>query len=108
MKRLDIFPAVVKVSSLDSLSNVTDLNFKSRGPEGTRRLGACRVSVLGETVYVAVDSSDGPRVVFKERVAVWSRVGDVTYVHTESNKVLAVVKDRDCGCGSRLKGWSPL
>jgi hypothetical protein len=108
VRRLDIFPAVVKVSSLDSLSDVTDLNFKSRGPEGTRRLDACRVVVLGDIVYVVVDSSEGPRVVFKEGVKAWSRVGGVAYVHTTSSKLLAVIKDRDCGCGSRLKGWSPL
>jgi hypothetical protein len=108
VKRLDVFPAIVKVSSSDSLSDVTDLNFKSRGPEGTRRLDACRVVVLGDTVYVVVDSSEGPRVVFEERVEMWARVDGVAYVHTTSSKLLAVVKDRDCGCGSRLKGWSPL
>lgn len=108
MRRLNIFPATVKVNSLDSLSDVTDLNFKSRGPEGTRRLDACRVAVLGDTVYVVVDSSSGPQVVFEEKIEMWARVDGVAYVHTVSSKLLAVVKDRDCGCGSRLKGWSPL
>jgi hypothetical protein len=107
MKNVDVFPAVLKLAPPDSLSDYTTLDFTTKPPDGTRRLDRCRIVVVQETIMIAVDSPEGPELVFREAITDLSSEGDLFHVRTESAKILAFKKDRNCGCGSRLRSWQP-
>jgi hypothetical protein len=109
LRSLDLVPAVIRIAPPGALDASTLTTLPSRGdaPAGTRRLDRCRVVASGGTVLVAVDSPEGPELVFRE--AYTELVGDrrLAHVLTSSGKALVVTKDDNCGCGSRLRGWSP-
>lgn len=107
-RQLDVFPAIVKVISPDSLSDLSLANVKGDMPQGTRKLDRCRVVVLNETIVIAVDSPEGPQLVFRERVVEMINEKGLDRVKTESGKMLAFAKDTNCGCGSRLRSWNPF
>lgn len=107
MKTVDVFPAVVRVAHPEALSSLTDLSVTGPVPNGVRRLDRCRVAVVRDTVVIAVDSQSGPDLVFREEVVATASKNGATYLQTASGKVLAVTKDSDCGCGTRLKSWNP-
>jgi hypothetical protein len=107
-KKVDIFPAIFLIAEPDSLENYADLTFTANKPSNTRRLDRCRVAIFNGALYVVVDSPEGHKVVFREKVADYSR-NDATYhALTVSGKICAFTKDHNCGCGSRLRSWSPF
>lgn len=93
---LDMFPAVVTVTA--------------EGAE-PRTVSRTRVVVTEEAVFVAADAPAGPMLIFRERHAAVvvgaKKEKDPSSVTTASGKVLAISKDDNCGCGSRLRSWSP-
>jgi hypothetical protein len=107
VKRVDVFPAILRLAPSDSLSDITTLNIKGDAPQGSRFLDRCRVVILRDMVLVALDSPEGPKLVFRERVVETHHVDKTSYVRTESGKILAFTKDENCGCGSRLRSWNP-
>jgi hypothetical protein len=107
MKRIDIFPAIIKLSPEGSVENLEEFDFASTPPKGTRKLDRCRAVVLNETLMIVVDSPTGPTLVFREKVTEQFHDKNVTKLRTQSNKVVIIKKDDNCGCGSRLRGWSP-
>lgn len=107
MKNVDVFPAVLKLAPPDSLSDFTALDFVQKAPDGTRRLDRCRIVIVQDTIMVAVDTPEGPDLVFREPITDFSSEGDLFHVRTESAKVMVFKKDRSCGCGSRLRAWQP-
>lgn len=107
MSRVDVFPALLRIAPPDSLSDITSLNIKGDAPQGSRFLDRCRVVILRDSVLVALDSPEGPQLVFKEKVAETRHVEKTSYVLTLSGKILAFRKDENCGCGSRLRSWNP-
>lgn len=107
MKRVDVFPALLRLAPPDSLSDITTLNIKGDAPSGSRFLDRCRVVILDDKVMVALDSPEGPKLVFREAVVETRHVEKISYVKTESGKILAFTKDENCGCGSRLRSWNP-
>lgn len=108
MKKVDIFPAIFLVAEADSLENYADLGFTANKPSNTRRLDRCRVAIVNGVLFVVVDSPEGHKVVFREKVA--DTFNDKTTYHalTVSGKICAWTKDTNCGCGSRLRSWSPF
>jgi hypothetical protein len=107
-KRLDIFPAVMKIAPAGSLDDFRALVPVGAAPEGTRKLDRCRVTVVNNTIFVVVDSPTGPELVFREKVQDFEKIDKIGHILTESGKIIAVTKDANCGCGSRLKSWNPF
>jgi len=107
VKRVDVFPALLRLAPSDSLSDITTLNIRGEAPEGTRFLDRCRVVILRDQIMVALDSPTGPQLVFREKVVETRHVDKTSYAKTESGKILAFTKDENCGCGSRLRSWNP-
>ncbi len=56
---------------------------------------------------VVVDDPSGPKLIFNENITFHSKDEKVHRVITESGKMIAFRKDETCGCGSRLRSWSP-
>lgn len=107
-KTFDIFPALLKIAPPGSLEDFRTLTPVGEAPEGTRRLDRCRVVMVAGKIFIALDSPEGPELVFREKVVDHSKEGGVTSVLTETGKIIAVKKDSNCGCGSRLRGWDPF
>ena len=106
-KIVDVFPAVVKLAPPGSLSDITMLKTTGDAPQGTRKLDRCRVVVLQNTLLIAEDSPEGPRIVFREEVDLMVQDKKLTNILTISGKIIAFMKDDNCGCGSRLRSWNP-
>ena len=107
MKKVDVFPAVVRVIPPGHLKDTTDLGMYDKAPEGTRQVDRCRVVVVQDRVLIARDSVTGPEIIFREKVEETRRSKKTTYIKTVSGKILMFTKDTTCGCGSRLRSWNP-
>lgn len=109
-KKVDLFPAIVYLAPPNSLEVFTDLNPKDVKPQGTRKVDRSRVAIIDNKVYIVVDSPEGPKVVFREAILDYqkSEDGATHHVLTASDKVLVFIKDKNCGCGSKLRTWNPF
>lgn len=110
--RHDVFPAFVAILSASDPTPLTEMSSAPKRPEAAYQLNTARVVVFGGNVTIAVDGSDGPRLVFNEKIDPTSHVKGATvrddsYVQTVSGIKIAYRKDSACGCGSRLKSWNP-
>lgn len=108
MKRVDVFPAVFLVADADTLPEFTDLVFFQDKPESTRRVDRCRVTIFNKKIYVVVDTPGGFQVVFREDLLDYKKLENQHNGLTTSEKIIAFRKDDNCGCGSRLRSWSPF
>lgn len=108
MKKVDVFPAIFLVADADSLENYADLGFTANKPSKTRRVDRCRVAIVNKVMFVVVDSPEGAKVIFREKVADYFRDQATYHALTVSGKICAFTKDTNCGCGSRLRSWSPF
>lgn len=108
MKRVDVFPAVILVADPDSLPDFTDLIFFQDKPESTRRVDRCRVTIFNKKIYVVVDTPEGFKVIFREELLDYKKLENQHNALTTSGKILAFRKDDNCGCGSKLRSWSPF
>lgn len=106
-KHVDVFPAVIKLAEPGSLEDFTQLQTTGDAPPRTRRVDRSRAVVIQDTLVIAQDSPEGPQVVFKEQVQEISHEGKTTHILTVSGKIIAIKRDDNCGCGSRLRGWNP-
>jgi hypothetical protein len=76
---------------------------------GSKLLPVTRVIADETTIYIGVDSSTGPVTFFREQyIKKDTDEQKTTRFITVTNKIIAVKKDKSCGCGSRLKNWSPV
>jgi hypothetical protein len=107
-KSIDVFPALIKLAPPGSLSDYTTLQTTGDAPEGTRRVDRSRAVVINNVLIIAQDSPEGPLVVFKEAIEGMTQEGKTSHVLTISGKIIAISKDDNCGCGSRLRGWNPM
>lgn len=106
-KEIDVFPAIIKLAPPGSLEDFSTLEIVGAAPQGTRRLDRCRVVVVNRVLMVAQDTPEGTKVVFREKIQDMRHDGKVSHILTESGKIVAVIKDHNCGCGSRLRSWNP-
>jgi hypothetical protein len=106
-KAFDTFPALVVLAPSDSLSDITELNIIGDKPKGSRKLDRCRVALIEDLLLIANDGPEGIKVVFRERIIESAKVEKTNYVKTVSGKIIAVTKDVNCGCGTKLRGWNP-
>ncbi len=108
----DVFPAYVSVTPADVNISMGDLR-SSPPSTGSFQISIARAVITGGRIIVAKDSLNGPVVVFSEEIdpTTYYKSDDIrtkdSYVQTVSGKKLAFKKDSACGCGSRLKSWSP-
>jgi hypothetical protein len=107
MRKIDVFPAIVRVAPSGFYENLTDITMYGEAPEGTKRVDRCRVVILNGKVLVARDSPTGTELIFREEVAETLHVDKLSYIKTISGKILLLTKDNNCGCGSRLRSWNP-
>ena len=105
--KADVFPARVAIAPADSLEDETTFTALSPLKNGVRKLDRCRVAVFNDKILIAVDSPEGPKLVFREIITFFIKEDKIFRVKTETGKVIAFQKDRNCGCGSRLRSWSP-
>lgn len=110
--RHDVFPAFVAVLSANDPTPLLEMSSAPKRPEGAYQLNTARVVVFGGNITIAVDGSDGPRLVFNEKIVPTTHVKGATvrddsFVQTVSGTKIAYRKDSACGCGSRLKSWNP-
>lgn len=109
----DLFPAYLVVVPDEHPTQASDLS-SAPPTKGSRQVATCRVIVTDSRIIVATDSPSGPLVVFNEAYDPTTgpfykspkRSMD-SYITTRSGKRLAFKRDDDCGCGSRLRSWSP-
>ena len=107
----DVFPAIIALGPANLVSDITTLTSQPLTP-GAYLVTKARIIVTDEHVTIAIDDSDGPKVVFNQPydralyVKSISKTTD-TYVTTASGQQLAFRKDENCGCGSRLRSWNP-
>jgi hypothetical protein len=105
--RADVFPAVATLADAGSLEDINELLPRGGAPKGSRKVDACRITLIDGLILIAVDSPTGPRLVFKEKVESYSKEEKIHRVKTETGKFIAFGKDNNCGCGSRLRTWNP-
>ena len=69
----------------------------------------CRVIVHNSQVFVGTDSPRGPRAVFQDTYQPSNVFSDgaTTRVLTDTNYLVVFAPSKGCGCGSRLRSWSP-
>lgn len=110
----DLFPARVLVTTTASL-DTESLEVLSALPRvaGSRTVDRVRVILTQERVLIGADSSDGPTLIFRDRIRpgtlrlAKSRNTEASVLVTETDKVLVFIKDQNCGCGTRLRSWNP-
>jgi hypothetical protein len=106
---LDRFPCHLAAAAAGKFEDVTSLRSFEPTP-GTNYLEITRVIITDEHVLVAKDSSEGPKIVFRETYETFiasEKADSDSFVVTSSGKMIAFKKDTGCGCGSRLRGWNP-
>jgi len=106
-KTFDIAPALVALAPSDSLSGITDLSVSGAKPEGTRQIDKVRALVIEDQLIIGKDFPDGVEVVFQEQIKKIEKIEKQWHLLTSTGKIVAVAKDKNCACGTRLKSWNP-
>lgn len=108
----DVYPAIIALAPQNSVQDLTSFRptYRDSHPEGTRIVDRARIVVTDTKVLIAVDSPTGPTLVFREDYTDYAKDKALKeyYIRTASGKILSVAKDNNCGCGSRLRSWTPL
>lgn len=116
--REDVFPAIVVIAP-ESAPTASSLTSRAPGDDGTHVLDRVRVVVTLDRVIVFRDSASGPEAAFSERLADYvpaepvaglrnrNNVPQESLLTTDSGKTLAFRRGSGCGCGSKLKTFSP-
>jgi hypothetical protein len=111
-RTFDVFPANVVICPNDSINTTNPLQVcavQQHGIINAKYINTARVIAAGGILYIGMDSSTGPVTCFRE--AYTEQIDESSYVArfvTASGKIIAASKDKGCGCGSRLKNWSPI
>jgi len=108
----DIFPAHLSIAPRGALEELNDLTaYTPTKKDNVFYVEKTRVVLFetkeGQSLVVAQDSPNGPLIVFREKTDFYLQDGDTYRVKTASGKFVAFKKDRNCGCGSRLRSWNP-
>jgi len=73
-------------------------------------MGGGRVILVENNILIAVDSDDGPKIIFFEEYTISDiseKPEEDSIIYTKSGKMIVFSVDDSCGCGSRLRGWNP-
>lgn len=109
----DLFPAVVGISMPDDARTVDEISTIPFSPD-LMMVTSARVVITNDKIVIATDTPTGPQIVFSQTIDPTShqkaadvRREDSRIVTTNGIKVV-YRKDEGCGCGSRLRSWSPF
>jgi len=108
----DFFPANVFITAPNAYPDTDPDSIgisNQQNIPGSQYIDLARVHYRNNILYIGVDAPGGPITVFKEEISLYST--DESYTHrlvTVSGRIIAAKKDKSCGCGSRLKNWSPI
>lgn len=103
----DIFPAIISLANADLVTDINSFQPNTPPQRGIRKLNRCRVVVFPSEILIAVDSPDGPRLVFRENYIYYKKEGKVHRIITDTGKAISFSKKGTCACGSRLVSWNP-
>lgn len=114
----DVFPAVVSMTTTEPTPEAPLTAANPASSLNARRLDRARVITTDERIIVAMDSPEGPVIVFnqaydQDTVHIGKgRSSDstlTTLLQEGANQIyVAYRKSEDCSCGSRLRGWRPF
>jgi len=110
-KPFDFFPANVFITAPNSYPDIDPATIGTSNQQtnpGSQYIDLARVHYRNNILYVGVDAPGGPITTFKEEITLF--FVDESYTHrlvTVTGRIIAAKKDKSCGCGSRLKNWSP-
>jgi hypothetical protein len=110
----DFFPSTIVAVGPNLIENFTEVTTSIRVPKGGKYLERVRTIVMqddeSKIIMVAADHSDGPRMIFSERLVDLNWSGDKnqdSQALTRSGKIIAFKYVQGCSCGSRLRSFSP-
>ena len=105
----DVFPAYLTVAAPGRFESPQEIHSHPPMPDCYHH-DKVRVVVTSDLILVAVDSTTGPVIIFREKYTSHDKsnvASEDSYVTTESGKMLVFSRNDACGCGSRLRGWNP-
>ena len=107
----DFFPANVFITAPNTYPNTNPASIGTSNQQNipeSQYIDLARVHYRNNIFYIGVDAPGGPMTTFKEEISFYSIDEAKTYrLVTVSGRIIAAKKDIGCGCGSRLKNWSP-
>jgi hypothetical protein len=111
----DIFPAVISMTTTQPTENAPLTAKNPATALAAHKVDRARVIVTDERIIVALDSPEGPTVIFNQaydpETALRSKNRNTdSFVTTKNEQPIYVAYSRydDCSCGSRLRGWNPF
>ena len=110
IRKIDVFPAIIFISEPNSVNSPLELTFSGPKPPKTRKVDRARVAIWQEKLHIVIDSPEGPKLVFREKITEYedNLAEKSHHATTETGKTVVFGKDLNCGCGSRLRSWSPF
>jgi len=106
------FPANVFISAPNAYPDTNPASIGASNQQnipGSQYIDLARVHYRNNIFYIGIDAPGGPMTAFKEEISFYSIDEAKTYrLVTASGRIIAAKKDIGCGCGSRLKNWSPI
>lgn len=110
----DFFPSTIVAVPPNMVDDFKSVTTAIQTPKGGRYLERVRTIVMqddtSKIILVAADASDGPRLIFSERISDlnWSgHKSQDSQALTQSGKIIAFKHVQGCTCGSRLRSFSP-
>ena len=99
----DIFPATVTIFQE---KNATLENYNTNTPAAT--FFPCR-AIFTNSLYVGMDNHPEPTTVYATALQDTKRIDADTYaLLTPDGTTIIVSRVHNCGCGSRLRSWTPF
>lgn len=114
----DIFPAVVSMTTITPTPEAPLAAANPATALNAHRLDRARVITTVDRILIAIDSPEGPLVVFNQPYnqdtvqLAKNKSADSTMVTLDTDSsspvYIAYRKSEDCSCGSRLRAWRPF
>ena len=107
----DFFPANVFITAPNSYPDIDPKTVGASNQQsnlGSQYIDLARVHYRNNILFIGVDALGGPITAFKEEISLHTL--DESHTHrlvTVTGRIIVAKKDKACGCGSRLKNWSP-
>jgi hypothetical protein len=109
----DVFPAFVVFAASTAPFEAWDLTSAppTKHPE-VHQVLKTRVIISDTRIIIAQDATSGPKVIFNQPYSPGNRFKGPdnrtdSWVIADNGTKVAFKKDTNCGCGSRLRSWSP-
>jgi hypothetical protein len=111
----DIFPAVISMTTTQPTPEAPLAGPNPATVLHAKTVDRARVIVTESRILVAVDSPEGPLVIFSQTYdqstanrSRQQRQDSFLTTGTTTPVYVAYRRGEDCSCGSRLRGWNPF